>query len=109
MTEEENWLPTYYVVQSVRHQSKKTNELLNQITAKVGCRLIWTYNWQGVIILKENQTILTNSNSLFFQIHGNKYANYLELKYIHEKILKDIVALFPNDFQMNIIAKKGLL
>ena len=90
----------YYVVRSVRHQSKRTMELINKIASKVGTRIDWDRQYGENII--ERQCRL----AVHFRRHGNKFANWLELWSYDLEALKQIKQSFPEDFEGHEVQEK---
>jgi hypothetical protein len=95
--------PKYGVLESVRHQSKKTNVLLNSISSKFGKGLVWSKNRLNYI----DQG--TGKNALYFKLHGNQYANFIEFLSFDIDALKAIKAAFSSDFAVDVRLEEGLL
>jgi hypothetical protein len=96
-------LPKYGVLESVRHQAKATNGLLNSISARFGKGIVWSKSRVNYIERGAGK------NALYFKLHGNQYANFLEFLSFDVDRLAAIKAAFPNDFTADIRLEEGLL
>ena len=94
---------TYGVLCSVRHQAKKTNDLLNALTARWGTKIVW-HPRTGF-----HEIVLADGSHILFRRRGNKYANYLELCSVDMNLLRFVKQVFPDDFKAEVIRKEGLL
>ena len=94
----------YGVLFSVRHQARKTNELINSITTKFGIRIEWNdrTGW-NIISVKQGE------HALFFRRRGNKFANYLELLCSDIDLLSKVKDAFPDDFKADLKIEEGIL
>lgn len=96
-------LPKYGVLWSVRHQAKKTNDLINSISAKFGSSITWNSQ------TRFNYIDRMGKSAVFFKLHGNKFANSLELLSSDMSVLQAIKQSFPSDFSGDVQVKEGLL
>ena len=92
----------YGYLRSIRHQAKKTMELLNAICAKFGTAINWSDNHY-------HDYIDTHGFIIRFRRRGNKYADWLELTSFDIDLLREVKAAFPNDFKAEVVVKEGLL
>ena len=93
----------YGELHSVRHQAKKTNDLLNQITAQFGSRIEWHKRTGSHEIKRDGRS------TLYFSLRGNKWANWIQFLSSDIDLLRAIKAAFPNDFPGEILEKEGML
>jgi hypothetical protein len=86
----------------VRHQARETNDLLNAIAAKFGKSIVWTYAKSGHILLNDG-------SRLYFDFHGNRYADYLKFMHVDVAFLERVKYAFPDDFKAEIQREEALL
>ena len=98
-------LAGYGVLVSVRHQTGKTNDLLNSITATFGVEILWHQETGFHEIFLSS----LDDSHILFKLRGNKYANYLELYCEDLKLLRELKAAFPGDFKAEVRREEGLL
>lgn len=98
--------PNYFELNSVKHQTKKTNDLLNSVSARFGCAIHWLGRGRHGIINRKN---VVPMDFIFFQFHGNQYANYLTLKCLDATVLYEVKTAFSKDFVSDVQIRKGLL
>jgi len=96
-------LPKYGVLVSVRHQAKRTNDLVNAIAAKFGDSVYWDKRTGFNYIERKGMC------TLFFKLHGNEFANYVEFLCSNIGVLREIKQSFPDDFTAEVDIKEGLL
>ena len=92
-------LMTYAWARSVRHQTKRTNDLLNAIVAKFG-DTVRRDEYVSMIDRKGQHVI-------YFKLHGNKYSDWFELWSNDIDVMKEIHEAFPNDFTSEVQVKEG--
>lgn len=93
----------YGVLVSVRHQAKKTNGLINAIVAKFGDSVYWDKRTGFNYIERKGMC------TLFFELHGNTFANYVEFLCSNIDVLREIKQSFPDDFTAEVAIKEGWL
>jgi len=96
-------LAGYGILVSVRHQARKTNDLLNAVTARFGIGIVW-HQETGF-----HEIQLLSGFHILFKLRGNKYANYLELFSEDIELLRFVKATFPEDFKTEVRREEGLL
>jgi hypothetical protein len=87
----------------VRHQTRKTYDLLNAIVAKFGDRITWTYRHRDDAIERNGKL------DIYFQFHGNKYANWIEFSSGDIVALRNIRQAFPEEFKGDVQEKEGVI
>jgi len=96
-------LPEYGELHSVRHQAKKTNDLINQVTAQFGSRIEWHKRTGSHEIKRDRRS------PLYFSLRGNKWADWIQFLSHDINLLKAIKAAFPQDFPGAVITRQGAL
>lgn len=96
-------LPKYGVLESVRHQAKSTNDLINLVCARLGDSIAW-HRQDGYCNYIERRAKAT----LFFKLHGNQFANSVEFFSSDIEVLRLIKQAFPKDFSADVQIKEGL-
>jgi hypothetical protein len=98
----------YGVLFSVRHHTRRTNELLNNIVARFAVkagRIEWdTFGRCHRIIIDPDKDLIVH-----FQKRGNKYANYLEMICKDLELLRQIKNAFASDFPRELKIEEGIL
>lgn len=92
----------YGYLRSIRHQAKKTMELLNAICSKFGTMIHWSDDHY-------HDYIDTQGYIIRFRRRGNKYADWLELTSYDINLLRQIKVAFPSDFKADVTVKEGPL
>ena len=95
-------LEQYGYLRSVRHQAKKTMELINAIAARFGTRILWSSDHY-------RNYIDTTGFMIGFRRRGNKYADWLELTSVDINLLRKIKEVFPDSFKSDVEIKQGPL
>jgi hypothetical protein len=90
----------YGYLRSVRHQAKKTNDLINKIAANFGKRIE-----HGRLF----HYIDRDGYVIWFRRRGNKYADWLELLSYDVDVLRRIKQVFMKDFKADLEIKEGEL
>jgi len=85
--------PKHGYLRSIRLQTRKTNELVNVITAKFGKRIIWDDKSRYHLIDRPLDYVI------YFRCRGNKFANWLEFLSYDVLILQKIKESFPDNFK----------
>lgn len=94
----------YGILTSVRRQSKRIHELINDITAKVGESIEWHPRTHY-----HNIKLLGSQNLIYFRMRGNVYVKRLELLSYDLDILSQIKEELDQDFKTDIEVKDGIL
>lgn len=87
---------------SVRHQAKKTSDLINAICAKFGNSITWSLTGYHFIERPSKYVI-------YFRRHGNKFADWVKFLSYDIDVLREIKQSFPNDFKGDVETKQGEL
>ena len=92
----------YGYLRSVRHQAKKTNDLINKIAANFGISIQWGRHFNYIVRAPDEYVI-------WFRRRGNKYADWLELTSYDFDVLRRIKDVFMKDFKADVEIKEGEL
>lgn len=95
-------LPKYGVLDSVRRPARKTNDLINSVAANFGDSVTWNDRIGANFIDRKGKA------PIYFKLHGNKYANWVEFSCRDIEVLREIKQGFPNDFPYEVQVKEGL-